>query len=61
MMSPRKRIRKYHTRKAPIINSYTDMAEARREIVHALHLHRSSSFNNPALLGQRGNNTEISI
>ncbi|XP_049352585.1 uncharacterized protein LOC125817039 [Solanum verrucosum] len=61
MISPRKRIRKYHTRKAPIINSYTDMAEARREIVHALHLHRSSSFNNPnnyALLGQRVNSQQ---
>nr|XP_010325780.1 uncharacterized protein LOC104649041 [Solanum lycopersicum] len=59
--SPRKRIRKYHTRKTPIINSYTDMAEARREIVHALHLHRSSSFNNPnnyALLGQRVNSQQ---
>ncbi|XP_009620569.1 uncharacterized protein LOC107811925 isoform X1 [Nicotiana tabacum] len=60
--SPRKRLRKYHTRKAPFISSYIDMAEARREIVHALQLHRSSSssptpsINNPkkyTLLGQR--------
>ncbi|CAN4106171.1 unnamed protein product [Withania somnifera] len=63
-VSPRKRIRKYHKRKAPIINSYTDMAEARREIVHALHLHRSSSsvsFNNTknyALFGQRVNSQQ---
>ncbi|KAJ8533121.1 hypothetical protein K7X08_016010 [Anisodus acutangulus] len=37
------------------------MAEARREIVHALHLHRSSSFNNPKnypLFGQRVNSQQ---
>ncbi|KAL3629854.1 hypothetical protein CASFOL_026166 [Castilleja foliolosa] len=39
--------RRCYTRKAPLINNFINMAEARREIVNALHLHRSNLSPSP--------------
>lgn len=47
--SGRKRTRKRaYTRKASLSTTFINMAEARREIVNALHLHRSSTARNNA-------------
>ncbi|KAL0426188.1 UNVERIFIED_CONTAM: hypothetical protein Slati_2793600 [Sesamum latifolium] len=61
--STRKRTRRRsHTRKAALSSSFINMAEARREIVNALQLHRSSSASvvrihhqNPSLLSNSRN------